>query len=699
MTKSRKIKSSIGIQLSVIMAVLVLISISSVILIVNHFMRESEGVTAEANNLTLNTRAAATVEKELSDICSNTFQLLDIMSGIAEAGNKDLLKQSQELFFQHNEYIGYVLLADSDSINLKLINNTFFTENYLNKKDVNQVLSKYKNQIIEAAKGKIQCVDTSDLWGIPSMGIFASCGEKSEQVCVILISTTSLSEMISLGTQSISNTYVVNFQGDYLIKASEDKLSIEAVNKPLVDAMLESNKETSQIHYIASDKKEYFGAYKKIDDFGIGVITVAPANLVYEAINNTTRNNIFLTFVILGCTILIVLVYTHFAIAKPLKILKGAVQEITNGNFDNAYLELLNTKRSDEIGILNSGVSDEREFLNTFSRFTNPTVATAIATKSIDFEPHPKDVSIFFSDIRGFTSISDEFKKKFGNDSASMIIGFLNDYMSRMVQCVTLSHGNIDKFEGDAIMAVWGLLREDDLSFENLPEGSEKAAKQNAHYAHVKEDAVNCITGSIAMRYALLEYNKQAVKFSEKCKNEGINDYKPIIKIGCGINTGRASVGLMGSNEKMEYTSIGDAVNFASRTEASNKACGTDILITEDTYNLLKEEYIRCEENNFTIPVENTEKEILVEKIPAGFEVKGKGVQYFYAVVNMPSFSIEKFFKQGNKNFVIDTDCDKACGKNGPKSLSEVRNMLGIPTPDFAKVNLNEDESKIQLKN
>ena len=86
----------------------------------------------------------------------------------------------------------------------------------------------------------------------------------------------------------------------------------------------------------------------------------------------------------------------------------------------------------------------------------------------------------------------------------------------------------------------------------------------------------------------------------------------------------------------MEFTSIGDSVNLASRTESSNKPCGTDILITQDTYDILKTKYIKCEENNFVISPENRINEIIVEKIPVAFEVKGKGKQYFYGVVKMP---------------------------------------------------------------
>jgi adenylate cyclase len=200
----------------------------------------------------------------------------------------------------------------------------------------------------------------------------------------------------------------------------------------------------------------------------------------------------------------------------------------------------------------------------------------------------------------------------------------------------------------------------------------------------------------MAMRYSLMLYNKEAEAFTKAHEKEPLAKYKPHIRIGAGLNSGRATVGFMGSFDKMEYTSIGDAVNFASRTEASNKPCGTDTLITQDTYDILKKDFIKCKENNFTIKSENAAYELVVEQIPVDFEVKGKGKQHFFGVVNMPGFDIKKFFSF-EKNFTVDKDCELAVGPKGPKTLSEMRKLLGIAEPDFGKVNLDAEENKIQV--
>ena len=467
-------------------------------------------------------------------------------------------------------------------------------------------------------------------------------------------------------------------------------------SNPIVKAMQESPANNSQITYHTKDGSEYIGAFRKLSFGDCAVITTVSTYIVLEGVRTTTRRNIYISITILALAILIIYFFSK-SLSQPLKVLTAIVNEINDGNFNTELFGELKDKRKDEIGVLAKSTKNEREILNTFTKLTNKGVTQAIIKKKIDFEPHLKDITIFFSDIRGFTAISDGFKNRFGEKSAAEIINFLNDYMSRMVSCITRTGGVVDKFEGDAIMAAWGVLRNESLDWEQLPSDSaEYKNLKKRHDAYVKRDALAAITCCMAMRYSLMLYNKEAEAFTKAHEKEPLAKYKPHIRIGAGLNSGRATVGFMGSFDKMEYTSIGDAVNFASRTEASNKPCGTDTLITQDTYDILKYDFIKCKENNFTIKPENKPCELVVEQIPVDFEVKGKGKQHFFGVVNMPGFDIKKFFSF-DKDFVVDKDCELAVGPKGPKTLSEMRKLLGIAEPDFGKVNLDAEENKIQV--
>ena len=719
-TATYAVKFPIGVKLALIIGFIVLVSLGTVTYLNSHFVGEDVKITAENNNLSTNARAASTLEDKISTIRSNVFQLLDLLNVVSGGRTAALARQAEAFFFERNQDIAsiYILSANSisraESTDQKILNSRFFLSNELDTSVMETYMQASQQAVGRSCNGETIALNASPFFGIPVMSMLFPYKENGlDQTCIITFSIESISDI--LGTDSINTTFVINDSDELLSHPETDRIlrGESLKNYPLVTAMRQNNQnndDSRQIPFfdeIEEDGKtrkvEYYGAYEKLSFGDIVVMTTVPLSSVLEGVLTTRRNNIYLMGIVFFLSVIFILCFSRFVISRHLRRLTESAEEIKLGNFESDIFETLSTKRRDEIGVLNQSTKDELVSLNTFAKFTNKNVAKAIARQEIDFNPHLKDVTIFFSDIRGFTAISDGFKNRFGNDSPSEIIGFLNDYMSRMVNCIVLSHGNIDKFEGDAIMAVWGIMRNDSLEFEDMQDSDpRKKELQKIHDEHVMEDATNAIRGTIAMRYALMKYNKEAEAFTEAHKNEPKAKYKPHIRIGSGLNSGRATCGLMGADMgkegKMEYTAIGDAVNFASRTESSNKPCGTDILITEDTYSLLKKRFIKCQENNFTIAEEDKANELIVEQIPVEFEVKGKGTQHFYGVVNMPQFDIEAFFKPNEPDFKADPDCARALGPNGPKTLNEVRNLLGIPIPEFEKVNLNEEENKIQVK-
>jgi adenylate cyclase len=164
------------------------------------------------------------------------------------------------------------------------------------------------------------------------------------------------------------------------------------------------------------------------------------------------------------------------------------------------------------------------------------------------------------------------------------------------------------------------------------------------------QDAYSCVAAALMMRKSLHEMNK------EHGKNDPGN---PPIRIGCGINTGMVTAGQLGSDVRMEYTVIGDPVNLASRIEALNKPLGTDILISEETWKLVHQYFI-------------------TEEMPS-VTVKGKEQPVrIFAVINV-------------------SGTDKGPKAPGPRTLADVRKLLGIEAPDITKVDVNAHEKKYKF--
>lgn len=243
-------------------------------------------------------------------------------------------------------------------------------------------------------------------------------------------------------------------------------------------------------------------------------------------------------------------------ITNPIKELVGAAGQIEKGEFELS----IKPRTRDEIGLLTEsfvqmgkGLSEREKLMVSFSKFTNKTIAQKAARGELTLGGENRNATIFFSDIRSFTAMSEKMQP-------NEVVEFLNVYMTKMVDCINKTGGVVDKYIGDAIMAVWG-----------APESSGSPAS----------DALNAVTAALMMRVELFKFNKERAA-------AGL----PPVKIGCGINSGPVVAGQIGSEERMEYTVIGDAVNLASRTEALNKPFATDVLITENTYNLIKDKIV-----------------------------------------------------------------------------------------------------------
>jgi adenylate cyclase len=184
---------------------------------------------------------------------------------------------------------------------------------------------------------------------------------------------------------------------------------------------------------------------------------------------------------------------------------------------------------------------EKRKVRGAFQQYVSPEVIRRLLNDPERVKPRKTDVTVLFSDIRGFTTISESL-------DAQELADLLNAYLTEMTRIIFHHRGTLDKYIGDAVMAIWG------APFDE-PNHAER-----------------CCFGAVNMLTRLAE-------LQSSWREQG----KPILDIGIGINTGVASVGNMGSSLRYGYTAIGDAVNLASRLEGLNKEYGTHILISEST--------------------------------------------------------------------------------------------------------------------
>ncbi len=216
----------------------------------------------------------------------------------------------------------------------------------------------------------------------------------------------------------------------------------------------------------------------------------------------------------------------------------------------------------------------KKELRSTFSKKVSPEVLKEILKNSKDIlKSQEREITILFSDIRAFTTISESIKKP------SLIISLLNCYFTPMVQAITSNKGTVDKFIGDAIMAYWNA---PNIVSDHPDKALESAIAQVRALKRVNQELKE---KDLKLYFHILETINANIKDPRAKYQEPIN-------IGIGINSGVATIGEIGSKGRSDYTAIGDSVNLASRLEGLCRIYGVSIIISEHTKNLLKKNYL-----------------------------------------------------------------------------------------------------------
>jgi adenylate cyclase len=212
---------------------------------------------------------------------------------------------------------------------------------------------------------------------------------------------------------------------------------------------------------------------------------------------------------------------------------------------------------------------DRQRIRSAFGQYLSPTLVEQLAQnpEKLVLGGEERTMTIMFSDVRGFTTISESFK-----DDPQGLTQLMNRLLTPTSNAIQARNGTIDKYMGDAIMAFWNAPLDD------------------------PDHEANACDAALDMLERLDELNAER-------KREAEASEKPFIpiKIGIGINTGRVTVGNMGSDMRFQYTVLGDAVNLASRIEGQTKSYGVQILIGARTAEAVKDKFAVVEIDFITV--------------------------------------------------------------------------------------------------
>jgi len=230
------------------------------------------------------------------------------------------------------------------------------------------------------------------------------------------------------------------------------------------------------------------------------------------------------------------------SVTRPVSILAGFARDIQRGDYTHA----VEVRQQDELGQLALAFNDMRKGLferdkvrNLLGKVISPEIAEELIKSDVQLGGEEKVITVLFTDLRGFTSLSEQ-------RTPTSVLDLLNEYLTRMTAIIDRHGGVVDKYIGDAIMALFGAPLD-------LPDHAGQA--------------VACALEMIAEL--------------EQCNASFQAKGWPAIAMGVGIHTGRVVVGNMGSKDRLNYTAIGDGVNLASRLESVTKDHAVPIIVSE----------------------------------------------------------------------------------------------------------------------
>ena len=427
-------------------------------------------------------------------------------------------------------------------------------------------------------------------------------------------------EATKSGVEAFANSIIrsetektMAFDRDGLLKMQTGELVISSTELRQVRLLISD--QTSDMLEISLGGIERVGKGFWFEPFGLYFFITEEYDTFYSSVKRITNQTIVIIAV--GVIIaVIMLAWLANILTKPLNNVIHTMKDIIADNdlsrrvtveFNDETGELAHTFNimSEELEGAYTKIKEfamdaviarkkERKIRNMFEKYVpQDLIDTLFANPESMLVGNNRYLSILFSDIRSFTTISERL-------APDDLVNSLNRYFGIMVDIIMDKNGIVDKYIGDAIMAFFGA---------------------PVAYEH---DTINSVYAALEMVDGIHMFNRKQIELG-----------KPEFKTGIGVNYGEVTVGNIGTEKKMDYTVIGDAVNLASRLEGLTKEYGQDLIISEALYNEVKEK-ISCRFLD-TVAVKGKTKGVKIysavkklnDKEKKAWDIHARGMDYY----------------------------------------------------------------------
>ncbi|MCP4158700.1 MAG: hypothetical protein GY760_01390 [Deltaproteobacteria bacterium] len=397
--------------------------------------------------------------------------------------------------------------------------------------------------VIDRTKQNISAIVATDI-SLDRLSIFLKKQKISKNSIVFIVNEKN--EVIAY--PDVSKTYLIDTKTGKARSRKIDELKIpwitEAFNQHRIQKKNRIDSETEGENYIS-----LFTNFPLSTDKQWKIVIAIPEDDLLGTVYQDSLETVIISGVVLVLSLILV-AFISYRFTKPIVLLAKETEFIKD--FDLDKVTGVNSRFA-EIQMLNNSILGMKTGLEAFKKFVPADLVRQLIQTGKEATPggEKKELSIFFSDIEGFTTISENIPPE------ELMIN-LSLYLNELSKIIKGNKGTIDKFIGDSIMGFWGA----PLECSDAPYLTCKAA---------------------------LECQKKLDHLNQAWIDSG----KPPLKTRIGIHTGEVIVGNIGSEERLNYTIIGDSVNLGARLEGLNKYYGTRIIISQATYKKVSDRF-RC---------------------------------------------------------------------------------------------------------